>query len=64
MYASFGYTILKVSSYSTEVEFLLSNLSVGPEFGSTERMVVSAIALYLDVKLFGELFKPMFGLER
>ena len=60
---TFGYSILEVSSDSTESEGLVLSFAVSDKGWFTKGVIVGSIGLHFDTKLAHEGFKLMFGLQ-
>ena len=60
---TFSYSVLKVSSHSTESEGLVLNIAISDEGRFTKRVIVGSICLHSDAKLPHEGFEFVFGLQ-
>jgi hypothetical protein len=60
---TFGYSILEVSSDSTERELLILSFAVSDEGWFTKWVIVGSICLHSDAKLAHEGFEFVFGLQ-
>jgi hypothetical protein len=60
---TFSYSVLKVSSYSTESKGLVLNFAIVDESWFTKWVIVSSICLHLDAELTHEGLEFVLGLQ-